>query len=57
MLISKFYRVAICSALLYGTEYWPVKKILKNKLKVTEMLFAKVDAQEHIDGSNYEPRV
>ena len=34
---GKFYRVAIRSALLYGSECWPIKKEHERKLEVTEM--------------------
>ena len=34
---GKFYWGAIRPALLYGTEYWPVKKIFEHKIEVTEM--------------------
>ena len=32
-----FYRVVIRPVLLYGTEYWPVKKIDEQKMVVAEM--------------------
>ena len=32
---GKFYRVAIRSALLYGTECWPVKKVFETRMEVT----------------------
>ena len=38
---GKFYRAAIGPALLYGTEYWPVKKIFEHKIEVTEMRILK----------------
>ena len=34
---GKFYRVAIRPTLLYGTEYWLVKKIHEQKIEVTEI--------------------
>ncbi|XP_057522523.1 uncharacterized protein LOC130802526 [Amaranthus tricolor] len=34
---SKFYRVAISLALLYGTKYWLVKKTFEHKIEVIEM--------------------
>ena len=34
---GKFYHVAIRLALLYGIEYWPVKKVLGQRIEVTEM--------------------
>ena len=34
---GKFYRVAIRLAMLYGTEYWPVKKTFEHKMEVIEM--------------------
>ena len=34
---EKFYWTAIRPAQLYGTECWPVKKIFKYKIEVTEM--------------------
>ncbi|XP_057537347.1 uncharacterized protein LOC130815034 [Amaranthus tricolor] len=34
---GKFYRVAIRSALLYGTKCFPVKKVFEQRMKVTEM--------------------
>ena len=34
---GKFYRSAIRPALLYGTKYWPVKKIHEQKMEVAEM--------------------
>ena len=32
---GKFYGVAIRPAMLYGTEYWPVKKMFEHKMEVT----------------------
>ena len=34
---EKFYRTAIRSALLYGTEYWVIKRHHAQKMSVTEM--------------------
>ena len=34
---GQFYRIAIRPALLYGTEYWPVKKVFEQRMEVTEM--------------------
>ena len=34
---GKFYRVVLRLALLYGTKYWPIKKIQEQKMEVTEM--------------------
>ena len=34
---GKFYCVAIRSALLFGTECWPVKKVFEYRMKVSEM--------------------
>ncbi|XP_057538152.1 uncharacterized protein LOC130815681 [Amaranthus tricolor] len=34
---GKFYRVAIRPTLLYETECWPVKKVFKQRIEVTEM--------------------
>ncbi|XP_022007798.1 uncharacterized protein LOC110907073 [Helianthus annuus] len=34
---GKFYRVAIRPAMLYGTDYWAIKKLQARKLEVAEM--------------------
>ena len=34
---GKFYPVAIRPTLLYGTKCWPVKKVFKQRIEVTEM--------------------
>ena len=33
---GKFYRIAI-RLLLYGTEYWLIKKVFEQRMEVTEM--------------------
>ena len=50
MLKGKFYRATIKPALLYGTECWPIKKILEHKMEVNA--YAQMDVWAHIDGSN-----
>ena len=32
---GKFYRVAIRTALLYGTKCWPIKKVFEQRMEVT----------------------
>lgn len=34
---EKFYRTAIRHAMLYGSEYWPVKKQHLQKMNIAEM--------------------
>ncbi|KAC9612057.1 hypothetical protein E3N88_45560 [Mikania micrantha] len=34
---GKFYRVAVRPAMMYGSDYWPIKKIQERKLETAEM--------------------
>lgn len=34
---GKFYRVTVRPAMLYGSECWPLRKTLTNRMEVAEM--------------------